>query len=150
MEFIFSGEQEVSASLLRIMGYAAEACLRQENMDQERCQVSVSFVDEETIQELNRTYRDVDSITDVLSFPQFDDLAELPEEGIFSLGDVVICQQRAREQAEEFGHSYERELIYLFTHSMLHLLGYDHMEEEDQREMRAQEEAVMTYLGLVR
>ncbi len=72
-------------------------------------------------------------MTDVLSFPQFDDLNEIPEFGEICLGDVVICKDRALEQAEEFGHSFEREIIYLFTHSILHLLGYDHMEEDEKK-----------------
>ena len=69
---------------------------------------------------------------------------------IICLGDIVICENRAKEQAEEFGHSYEREIIYLFTHSVLHLLGYDHMDEEEKAEMREREEEVMTELKLKR
>ena len=66
------------------------------------------------------------------------------------MGDVVICKDRALEQAEEFGHSFEREIIYLFTHSILHLLGYDHMEEDEKKEMRQREEEVMAHLGILR
>ena len=72
------------------------------------------------------------------------------EEGYVSYGDIVISVERAISQAEEFGHSFEREIIYLFTHSILHLLGYDHMEEEEKQEMRAREEEVMTHLGIGR
>ena len=86
----------------------------------------------------------------MLSFPQFEDLNELPEDQIICLGDIVICEDRAKEQAEEFGHSYEREIIYLFTHSVLHLLGYDHMDEKEKTEMRQREEEVMTELKLKR
>ena len=88
--------------------------------------------------------------TDVLSFPQFDDLVEdIPEVCEICLGDVVICEQKAREQAEEFGHSFERELVYLFTHSVLHLLGYDHVNsEEEETEMREHQRDVMKKLGL--
>ena len=102
------------------------------------------------IRELNRDYRNMDSVTDVLSFPQFEQPADMPEEGEICLGDVVICKEQAERQAEEFGHSFEREIIYLFTHSVLHLLGYDHMTEEDKAGMRAKEEAVMNYLGIGR
>ena len=98
----------------------------------------------------NRDYRDTDKVTDVLSFPQFDDLNDLPEVGEICLGDVVICKEKAMQQAEEFGHTFEREIIYLFTHSVLHLLGYDHMEEADKKEMRGREEQVMSYLGIGR
>ena len=104
----------------------------------------------EEIRNLNREYRDTDKVTDVLSFPQFDDLNEIPEFGEICLGDVVICKDRALEQAEEFGHSFEREIIYLFTHSILHLLGYDHMEEDEKKEMRQREEEVMAHLGILR
>ena len=72
-------------------------------------------------------FRDTDRVTDVLSFPQFEDLNDVPDFGEICLGDVVICADRVREQAQELGHSIERETIYLFTHSILHLLGYDHM-----------------------
>ena len=69
---------------------------------------------------------------------------------LIELGDVVICKERAEEQSETFGHSFERELIYLFVHSMLHLLGYDHMENDEKEEMRVKEEAIMKYLNLGR
>ena len=113
-------------------------------------EVSVTFVEPEEIKELNAQYRGKDAVTDVLSFPQFDDWDDLPEEGEIALGDVVICMERAAEQAEEFGHSLEREVLYLFVHSIYHLLGYDHMEEDEKREMREKEEAVMAELGLTR
>ena len=126
--------------------------------DPEGVEISLSFVTAEEIHELNRQYRGVDSVTDVLSFPLLEDLNELydTEEGSseedepVALGDVVICLEQAEEQAEEFGHSREREIVYLFTHSVLHLLGYDHMEEEEKQEMRSREEEVMTELGLSR
>ncbi|MBR0140279.1 MAG: rRNA maturation RNase YbeY [Firmicutes bacterium] len=134
------------------MNRAAELCLENEGMETENTSLSVCFVGKDEIKALNRDYRGVDSVTDVLSFPSWGDEEEISlEEGEeFSLGDVVICEDRAREQAEDFGHSYERELIYLFTHSVLHLIGYDHMNDEDKKEMRAREEAVMSELGLTR
>ena len=132
------------------MRKSAEECVLREGLDAERCAVSVTFTDKDGIKELNRDYRGVDSVTDVLSFPQYDDFEEIPGEGEILLGDVVICRERAAEQAREFGHSLDREMIYLFTHSILHLLGYDHMEEEEKREMRLKEEEVMDFLGLSR
>jgi len=129
---------------------AAELCIDAENIDVDRSEISVTFVDMEEIHQLNRDYREVDSTTDVLSFPQFDDLNDLPEEGEIALGDVVICKDKAEEQAQEFGHSFEREIIYLFVHSVLHLLGYDHMDEDEKKIMRRQEEAVMEQLGITR
>ena len=140
----------VSQEILDTMMKAAEICIEAENIDVDRSEISVTFVDMDEIHQLNRDYREVDSPTDVLSFPQFDDLNDLPEEGEIALGDVVICKEKAEEQAEEFGHSFEREIIYLFVHSVLHLLGYDHMDEDEKKIMRRREEAVMTELGITR
>ena len=150
MKIYFEEGQAVTQEILDTMMQAAEYCLDAEQIDTERSEISVTFVPLEEIHELNREYRQVDSPTDVLSFPQFDDLDELPEEGEIMLGDVVICSDRAKEQAEEFGHSFEREIIYLFVHSVLHLLGYDHMDEDEKRIMRRREEEVMERIGLKR
>lgn len=112
------------------------------------CEISFSLVIPEEIQELNAEYRNIDKATDVLSFP----MLEFPEDedmltyetGIpVMLGDIVISTKRAAEQAEEYGHSLEREICYLSVHSVLHLLGYDHMEEDEKRVMRAREKAIM-------
>ena len=150
MKIYFEEGQAVTQEILDTMMQAAEYCLDAEQIDTGRSEISVTFVSLEEIHELNREYRQVDSPTDVLSFPQFDDLDDLPEEGEIMLGDVVICSDRAKEQAEEFGHSFEREIIYLFVHSVLHLLGYDHMEEDEKRIMRRREEEVMERIGLKR
>ena len=150
MEIYFENEQVVSEDLLALMEESARLCLEKEGIPEENCEFSVSFADREEIKELNSTYRGVDKVTDVLSFPQFEDFSELPEGQIICLGDIVICEDRAKEQAEEFRHSYEREIIYLFTHSVLHLLGYDHMDEDEKAEMREREEEVMTELKLKR
>lgn len=150
MKIYFEEEQAVSQEILDTMMKAAELCIDAENIDVDRSEISVTFVDMEEIHQLNRDYREVDSPTDVLSFPQFDDLNDLPEEGEIALGDVVICKDKAEEQAQEFGHSFEREIIYLFVHSVLHLLGYDHMDEDEKKIMRRQEEAVMEQLGITR
>ena len=109
------------------------------------------FVGPDEIQALNSEYRGIDRVTDVLSFPQFAALAdEVPEVGEICLGDVVICKDKAEAQAEEFGHSFERELVYLFVHSVLHLLGYDHEEENDKKIMRQREEEIMAYMEIPR
>ncbi|MDD4781386.1 MAG: rRNA maturation RNase YbeY [Tissierellia bacterium] len=108
-------------------------------------EVSVSFVTNEEIRQLNKAYRNVDSETDVLSFPMDDDE---DIEGFIMLGDVIISTEKVIEQAQEFGHSLEREMIYLTVHSMLHLLGYDHMEDEEKEEMRKMEKEVMKKLQL--
>ena len=151
MEIYFDDERgDLDEKTEKYMRKSAEECVLREGLDAERCAVSVTFTDKDGIKELNRDYRGVDSVTDVMSFPQYDDFEEIPGEGEILLGDVVICRERAAEQAREFGHSLDREMIYLFTHSILHLLGYDHMEEEEKREMRLKEEEVMDFLGLSR
>ena len=118
----------------------------------EAAEVSVTFVDDERIHSLNKEYRDVDSSTDVLSFPLGENgvYDKNLETGALLLGDIVISMQRAMEQAEEYGHGVDREVAFLVAHSMLHLLGYDHMEEEERQEMRAQEEAILASLGITR
>lgn len=111
--------------------------------------VCVSLVDEDEIQRMNREFRDIDRVTDVLSFPQYDEdggFVGIEDENIF-IGDVVLCVQKAKEQAQEFGHSFEREMIYLTIHSILHLLGYDHEEEEDKKQMREREKAIIEILS---
>ena len=92
----------------------------------------------------------MDSVTDVLSFPQFEDKEQMPSEGELCLGDVVICVERAQQQAEEYGHSFEREMVYLLVHSLLHLLGYDHMDDDEKAIMREKEEHVMEHVDLRR
>lgn len=109
------------------------------------CEVSVSFVDNEEIKELNRDYRGVDKDTDVLSFPMDD---EFFVEGPLLLGDIIISLEKALEQSKDFGHSLYREISYLTAHSMFHLLGYDHMDEEEKNIMREKEKEVMKRLKI--
>ncbi len=134
---------------------AAVAALEGEGIDPESASISVSFVDRKEIRRLNKEYRGVDKETDVLSFPAFEggaipDESQLAEDEELALGDVVICEDVCRAQAEEFGHSEEREIVYLFVHSVMHLLGYDHETEDEKQDMRAREEAVMELLGISR
>ena len=151
MNIYFDETQAVSDEILRKMEEAAVYAAELENLDDERCEISVTFVNMEEIHELNKLHRGVDKPTDVLSFPQFEDVCEeAPEEGEICLGDVVICREKAAEQAEEFGHSFEREILYLFVHSVLHLLGYDHMEEGEKKVMRAREEKIMEHIDVLR
>ena len=137
------------------MEAAAVAALEGEGIDPQTASISVSFVDKAEIKKLNKEYRGVDKITDVLSFPLYEsgcipEPDELEEGEELALGDVVICEEVCEAQAKEYGHSIEREIIYLFTHSVFHLLGYDHETEEDKADMRAREEEVMSLLGLER
>ena len=133
-----------------LMERAARTVLEDEGISPDGVEISVTFVSDEEIRELNSEYRGIDKSTDVLSFPQFEDASDIPADGPVILGDVVISMDRVRAQADEFGHSEEREAVYLFTHSILHLLGYDHMEEGEKKEMRAAEERTMEKLGLTR
>lgn len=150
MELIFSEERLPKNQIMEEMQKAAELSLEIEDVDHERATVSVTFVSNEEIQELNRDYRGIDRVTDVLSFPLYESKLEFPEEGEICLGDVVICLEQAYLQADEFGHSVERELIYLFVHSLFHLMGYDHLVDDEKEEMRIQEEKVMQRLELER
>lgn len=108
-------------------------------------EISVSLVDNEEIRALNREFRNIDSDTDVLSFPM-DQEFQIP--GVSLLGDIIISMEKAKEQAEEFGHSLEREIAYLTTHSLYHLLGYDHIKEGDKIEMRKKEKYIMKIMKI--
>ena len=113
--------------------------------------ISVTFTDNEGIREKNREFRGIDAPTDVLSFPMYDmKNGDVPAPGeICELGDIVLSLERAAEQAETYGHSYERECAFLTVHSVLHLLGYDHVNsEEEDAEMRAHQRTVMKHIGL--
>ena len=117
------------------------------------CEVSVTFTDDASIHELNKKFRGVDRPTDVLSFPLFDYEGESEEppvdELMGMLGDVVLSLETAARQAEEYGHSFEREVAFLTVHSMLHLLGYDHeTSEADEADMRQRQRKIMERLGL--
>ena len=168
MTIFFDEDNMTDEWTAKTMKSAFKYSLKEEhlNYNDNYC-VSVSFVNQEEIHKLNFAYRNVDSPTDVLSFPMYEP-GEVPvfeEETInaddedietmesffdedIELGDVVICTDKARSQAEEYGHSYERELIYLFVHSIFHLLGYDHEFDEEKAVMRLKEEHVMKKIGL--
>lgn len=112
-------------------------------------EISVLICDGPVIHELNRTYRDVDAPTDVLSFALNEGEDDVPEEES-ELGDIVINLDRAEEQAREYGHSREREVAYLSVHGFLHILGYDHYDPKEKKAMRAAEEAILSACGLER
>ncbi len=123
------------------------------------CGVAVSFVKAEKIRELNKKYRNVDKVTDVLSFPlldmnykqkleQFKD--EIEPDGILRLGDIVICKERAKKQAKDYGHSLKREIAFLALHGLLHLLGYDHIEKQDEKAMNEMSEKILSSLNIKR
>ena len=147
----------------KIIREIAEAAL-----DHEKCpyeaEISVILTDNESIREINRDYRQIDSPTDVLSFPlvdyerpsDFDHVEEAsedyfnPETGELMLGDIVISVEKVEEQAEKYGHSMERELAFLVAHSMLHLCGYDHMEDGEREVMEARQREILEQRGYTR
>lgn len=119
------------------------ACVKYENYLNSG-EVSVLIVNGEKIRSINREFREVDNETDVLSFPMLD----FSEDS--SLGDIVVNIERAKQQALDYGHSFERELAFLITHSMLHLFGYDHQSDEDEKLMFAKQDKILDELGLPR
>lgn len=146
-------EVKVPVGIRLLIRRCCQAVLATENFGKD-AEVSVSFVSNEEIKNLNKIYRNKDSITDVLSFPltSEDGTEEInPETNAVQLGDVVISLETAVKQAHNYGHSLEREVGFLTVHSMLHLLGYDHETSQlDQRIMREKEESVLEKLGISR
>ena len=163
MKLLWQIDTAVDPSLLSLMQAAADCALISEGVVRP-CAVSVRLCDDETIHEINREYRGVDRATDVLSFPtvaypagvtagQADRLLrkELDDElDACMLGDLVLSVPHVMAQAEEYGHSPQREAAYLLVHGLCHLMGYDHMEPEEQRSMRAMEEKILSAVGLGR
>ena len=157
IDWELSGPNLYKPLLTRVITAALEA----EKVDI-GCAVDVLLTDDEGIREINLEHRNIDSATDVLSFPMLELTPGVPptgeneeeldlETGLCPLGDMVISVDRAKEQAQEFGHSVQREMAYLAVHSVLHLLGYDHLDEGPQKaQMRAREEAILEALGVTR
>lgn len=123
--------------------------LEEEYENEKDVYLSVLLTDNETIKEVNREYRNKDSETDVISFAYLE-VEEEFESPYVTLGDIVISLEKVEAQASEYGHSFERELYYVLTHGILHLLGYDHIEEEDKVEMRKKEEEILGRHGYTR
>ena len=130
-----------------LAGRVCRACLDCEPDSAEKSEVAVTIVDDSEIRELNREYRGIDSATDVLSFEMGE---ENPETGAVMLGDIIISIDSAVHQSQEYEHSLERELAFLTIHGMLHLLGYDHMTEEEEKVMFAKQDEILERLKLTR
>ena len=141
---------KMTPDLRRLVKRAVLAVLDFEDYGR-RAEVSVTFTDNEGIHALNREYRNVDRPTDVLSFPLSDGEDYDTDGDAVLLGDIVISLERAQTQAEEYGHSFEREVAFLTVHSMLHLLGYDHeTSPEDERDMFARQDEILISAGMTR
>lgn len=147
---------EENKEYLEIIDIVLQECYKVEKLENSKLTVQITLTTPENIRKLNKEYRNIDKETDVLSFPMFEkeeiDLKvkeqDFPYEDI--LGDMVISIPRVEEQAKEYGHSFKRELSYMVVHSFYHLMGYDHMEEEDKKVMRMKEDKILDKLNIVR
>lgn len=156
MQLLISKEQgqvEVKAEILALIREAMESVLEEEDFSPDfidMAEVSMVLCDDQQMADLNSRYRGIADTTDVLSFPMLDsedELVDLADEVL--LGDIVISVPRAVEQADEYGHSLAREMIFLSVHGLLHLLGYDHQTEDQRKHMRAKEKKVLGIIGLI-
>lgn len=140
----------------RIVEKVLKKCFEEEGLMDSKLIMTITFTTPEEIRKINKKYRKIDRATDVLSFPMFEK-AELDEkiknkDFLYEdvLGDVIISIDKVKEQAEEYGHSFERELSYMLVHGFYHLMGYDHIEEEDKKIMRPKEEKILNELKITR
>lgn len=139
-----------------IIEKVVETCFKEENLLNSKLILTITLTTPEHIKEINKEYRNIDRATDVLSFPMFEkeELQEKIEKNDFLcedvLGDIVISIEQVKKQAEEYGHSFARELSYMVVHGFYHLMGYDHIEEEDKKIMRPKEENVLEKLKITR
>ena len=154
--------QELDKKTLKLLKRVAKHTFKCNGQKARKIEVAITFVDDDEIQELNKKERNIDEVTDVLSFPTLDEVFNKeinknnfpddvnPENGKVDIGDVVINLNRAHEQAGSFGHSFTREVAYLMVHGLLHLMGYDHIDKLDANLMRAQEETILAKFNLKR
>ena len=144
---------EIGGEIMEAVEKACLETLKYEEFDED-CEISLSFVTNEEIHQINRQFRNVDAPTDVLSFPQLTfekgEEADVNENGEIVLGDIIISVERAKEQAEEYGHGLKREIAFLTVHSMLHLLGYDHMEKDEEEDMFRRQKEILEIAGIPR
>ena len=140
----------------KIINLVVDKCFTVEKLDNLNLYISITLTTPSEIKIINNEFRKIDKETDVLSFPMFekDELDEMVKSGVNeipeTIGDVIISVDRVKEQAEEYGHSFERELAYMVVHGFYHLMGYDHMVDEDKVVMRAKEENVLGLLNIIR
>ena len=133
-----------------------EQCFKEEKIEKSKLYISITLTNPEHIHEINKQYRNVDRATDVISFPMFEktEIDEKIKNNDFEhedvLGDIVISIEKVEEQAKEYGHSFEREFAYMLVHGFYHLMGYDHIEDDDKVIMRKKEEIVLNKLGITR
>lgn len=133
-----------------------EKCYEEENLTKSKMIITITLTTPENIKKINKEYRNIDRATDVLSFPMFEkeELTKKIKNQEFMhediLGDIIISIEKVEEQAKEYGHSFERELSYIVVHGFYHLMGYDHMTEEEKTEMRKKEDVILNALNITR
>ncbi len=125
-------------------------CFEVENLQNTKLYVSIILTTKDIIRNINQEYRNIDKPTDVLSFPMFEKEEIKKQTQEEALGDIIISVEKVEEQAKEYGHSFERELAYMLVHGFYHLMGEDHIQEEDKRKMRKKEENVLNQLNITR
>jgi len=146
-------EIEKNIEYEKLIDKVLSKCFITEGLEKSSVYISITLTNPENIRRLNEEYRNIDSETDVLSFPMFEkeEIQKIKKmEYRETLGDIVISIKRVEEQAKEYGHSFERELSYMIVHGFYHLMGEDHIEEEDKLKMRAKEENVLQNLNIIR
>ncbi len=147
---------EENSEYAEVIKKVLNKCFLEENLSKTNLYISVTLTNPENIRRLNNEYRNIDKETDVLSFPMFEkeEIIEIISKQSYDvedvLGDIVISIERVKEQAIEYGHSFERELAYMVVHGFYHLMGYDHIKEEDKVEMRPKEEKILQDLNITR
>ena len=128
-----------------------EKCFEEEDLKDKKLYINVLLTNPENIRKINKEYRNIDSETDVLSFPMFEkkELENIFNQNEDILGDIVVSIERVKKQAVEYGHSFERELSYMIVHGFYHIMGYDHIEEDDKKIMRKKEENILQKLDIL-
>lgn len=140
----------------KIIQKVLEKCFEEEKMIDSKLMITIILTNAENIKKINKQYRNIDKATDVLSFPMFErgelenEIKNRLIEHEDVLGDIIISIPKVEEQAKEYGHSFERELSYMIVHGFYHLMGYDHIKEEDKKEMRPKEEKILNQLNILR
>ena len=154
-EIVYDGIDE-KEEYKNVIEKVLSQCFKEEKLENSKLCVTVTLTTPKTIQEINKQYRNIDRATDVLSFPMFekDELDKKIQTNDFEnediLGDIVVSVEKVKEQAIEYGHSFERELSYMIVHGFYHLMGYDHIEEKDKKVMREKEENILKKLDITR
>lgn len=143
---------EENKEYAEIIDRTLEICFKEEKIDKKNLYINVVLTNPENIRKINNQYRSIDKETDVLSFPMFEknEIDSISGENPDVLGDIVISIERVEKQAKEYGHGFKREFSYMLVHGFYHLMGYDHMEDNEKKEMREKEENILEKLNLIR